>query len=151
MHVSLNCRGGSSSRIRYTIIPTRRYVLCTGQATGTRVMSPDDLADKRPGATRTVFDVLKEKHPGPGSVARDPNIDALITRDEAPESAFESVTVDDVKNCVRNLDSAGGPSKVDGKVLRDLCTKQGAQSDRLNQAIANLTNYVAQKVVPWRK
>ena len=106
------------------------------------VLSPTELDSK---SGKTVFEVLKEKHPMPGTV--DPitfigcnTLPPLIDVDVTPSH------VEKVAHCIRG---GAGPGGTDSLQWQHFLLRYGTHSARLRDGVAALTRRLANKLVDW--
>jgi hypothetical protein len=113
------------------------------------VLQPDDKCTK---TGRPVLDVLRSKHP----LMRDPAPD-LTDRDRGsfepysslPEAVAIEITGDVVEKVALKLSGAAGPGGTDAVDLRNWLLRFGAESEHLRDALASITEWLANDSPPW--
>ncbi len=94
----------------------------------------DDVIDVGPSEKRLVKDILAEKHP-PASPA---HADFIVDTD--PQTVHHAIFNDLDARCIRSAalhtEGAAGPSGVDARSWRKLCSSFGSASEELCKALA---------------
>ena len=108
-----------------------------------RVLSPCDEVGSE---GRTVFDVLKEKHPDPA-----PFDERVVEEgdEELPALMDVSVTSGHVERVARALHGGAGPGGINSSHWRSFFLRYGAHSARLRDAVAGLVMMMANRIVEW--
>ena len=97
------------------------------------------------GDNETVFDVLCQKHP-----EKKPLIPSAITNDSTinfHSVIFEEITGDFIRNIVLRTQGSAGPSGLDAKQWKHLCTSFQSASDSLCDAIAKLSVRLCSSII----
>ena len=110
--------------------------------TGGGVLMPRDI-DAKTGLP--VIKVLAKKHP----TAREPGALALPEHRLCPDPMPLLVTQEAVGIVVKKMSGSAGLVGPDAEHLKDMCMRHGVASERLRDAIATLTEWMANEDVPW--
>ena len=97
------------------------------------------------GDNETVFDALCQKHP-----EKKPLTPSAITNDSATNFhpvIFEEITGDFIRNIVLHTQGSAGPSGLDAKEWKHLCTSFQSASDSLCDAIAKLSVRLCSSII----
>ena len=94
--------------------------------------------DSRTG--KLVIDVLREMHPDLQEVELShPECSAFKYDHTRPKVLPLDITAHEIKETVRRMGGSGGPSGVDSAMLKDWCTRIGAESEELREELASWT------------
>ena len=107
------------------------------------VLHPEEFSSKEP--SKTVLDVLREKHPEPEC----PHPDSLLKVDSFPHQEEVVITSAHVESAVRRMHGAAGPSGTDSAHWHSILLRFGAHSDRLRDQVAALTRKICNQTLPW--
>ena len=97
-------------------------------------------------STRTVRDVLIEKHP-PGQPAHADSIDCNDKPPEVHPVLFDSIDASLIRSAALRTTGAAGPSGLDAVCWRRLCTSFKAASQSLCQSLANTARRLCTDIV----
>ena len=94
--------------------------------------------DSRTG--KLVIEVLREKHPDLQEVDRShPECSSFEYYHKRPTVLPLDVTAHEIEETVRKMGGSGGPSGADSAMLKDWCTRFGAESEELREELAAWT------------
>ena len=92
---------------------------------------------------KTVFDTPKEKHPEP----REASVKMFIPCDELPPLIEVDVTVAHVEKVAHQIWRGAGTGNTLAVHWQDFLLRNGARSEHLREAIAELLRYLANSIV----
>ena len=120
------------------------YIITKRSARG-GILHPNDMAnDKKGPLNKTVFEVLKEKHPQPKQLDEEVFVEcdglSVMTDVDINTNLIEKVAI--------RLRGSGGPSGTDSD-WRNLLLRYGARSKRLREAVAASVRRHANEVIEW--
>uniref|UniRef100_A0A8D9B3J6 C2H2-type domain-containing protein n=1 Tax=Cacopsylla melanoneura TaxID=428564 RepID=A0A8D9B3J6_9HEMI len=93
----------------------------------------------------TVLDALKSKHPP----QKDPDPTVFLQCENLPLMVDVDVACGHIEKVSRTLRGSAGPSGTDSESWKCFLLRYGAHSARLRDAVASLTRYLANGIVPW--
>ena len=96
-------------------------------------------------AGKTVLEVLKEKHPEP----REAIERAFLSCDELPPLVDVDITAAHVEKVARQIQGSAGPGGTMALQWQRFLLGYGAHSERLRDAVAELTRCLANNIVEW--
>ena len=113
---------------------------------GGGVMDPDEVADGDPNG-RTVFDILREKHPDQRVALEEDFLECHVL----PNLVDIEVTSAHVEQAAKKISGSAGISGFDSFQLQNVLLKHGQHSKNLRVAFAKMTEKMANKVLKWEE
>ena len=104
-------------------------------------LSAGDVVDFDGPDTKTVLDVLKEKHPAPGDITQE----VLHGTSEKPfhPVIFEAIDSEVVRRAALHTEGSAGPSGIDAAGWRRMCTAFRKASDDLCHSLSSVARRVS--------
>ena len=94
---------------------------------------------------KTVFDLLKEKHPPPSLL----NERACLPCDDLPPLIDVDVTGSHVERVARMIRGGAGPGGSSAIQWQGFLLRYGAHSERLRDSMAELARHLANSIIDW--
>ena len=112
------------------------------------VNDEDKLSSGVHNLNQAVIDELRKKHPG----ASPEHPEAMLEiKSELPDHViYESIDADLIQKVAKDLDGAGGPTKISAHIFKHMvCSRfHSSESDKLAQTVADLTKKLCTEDIP---
>lgn len=112
------------------------------------VLEPSHVFDIN-GEEKTVFEILKEKHPEPQPLSTDRLLQ--MEADKLPLLVDVDITATHVELAARRLRGSSGPGGTNADQWKDYLLRHGKSSERLRVSVAALASRLSNTIVEWKE